>query len=69
MLQRVNPGHKSLADYRSIIHRELYDEVVALSDRLKGARVLHVTDGLLVETLGLFLLLPLLLRTRRVIAA
>jgi trehalose synthase len=42
VLQRVNPGHKSLADYRSIIHRELYDEVVDLSDRLKGARVLHV---------------------------
>ena len=28
MLQRVNPGHKSLADYRSIIRRELYDEAV-----------------------------------------
>ena len=43
MQQRVNPGHKSLADYRSIIRRELYDEVVDLGERLKGARVLHVS--------------------------
>ncbi len=42
MLQRVNPGNKSLADYRSIIRRDLYDEVVDLSERLKGVRVLHV---------------------------
>ncbi|MCA1848801.1 MAG: glycosyl transferase family 1, partial [Actinobacteria bacterium] len=42
MLQRVNPGNKSLADYRSIIHRHLYDEVVELSERLDGIRVLHV---------------------------
>jgi trehalose synthase len=41
--QRVNPGNKSLADYRSIIRRELYDEVVVLGERLKGARVLHVS--------------------------
>jgi trehalose synthase len=42
VLQRVNPGNKSLADYRSIIHRHLYDEVVELSERLNGIRVLHV---------------------------
>lgn len=42
MLQRVNPGTKSLADYRSIIRRELYDEIRDLSARLDGARVLHV---------------------------
>jgi trehalose synthase len=42
VLQRVNPGNKSLADYRSIIRRDLYDEVVDLSERLKGVRVLHV---------------------------
>jgi trehalose synthase len=42
LLQRVNPGHKSFADYRSIVHRELYEEVVELSERLEGARVLHV---------------------------
>jgi trehalose synthase len=41
--QRVNPGNKSLADYRSIIRRELYDEVVELGERLKGKRVLHVS--------------------------
>lgn len=42
MLQRVNPGNKSLADYRSIIHRELYDEIWDLGERLDGARVLHI---------------------------
>ena len=42
MLQRVNAGHKSLADYRSIIRRELYEEIWDLSKRLEGARVLHV---------------------------
>ena len=42
MLQRVNPGNKSLADYRSIIRRHLYDEIVELSERLGGVRVLHV---------------------------
>ena len=42
MLQQVNAGHKSLADYRSIIRRELYEEIQDLSERLKGARVLHI---------------------------
>ena len=42
MLQHVNAGHKSLADYRSIIRRELYDEIQDLSERVKGARVLHI---------------------------
>lgn len=42
MLQRVNPGHKSLADYRSIIRRDLYDEIQDLSTRLDGAKVLHI---------------------------
>ena len=42
MLQRVNAGHKSLADYRSIIRRELYEELRELSERLRGVRVLHV---------------------------
>jgi trehalose synthase len=41
--QRVNPGNKSLADYRSIVRRELYDEVVTLGERLRGRRVLHVS--------------------------
>ena len=43
MQQRVNPGNKSLADYRSIVRRELFDEVVALGERLRGKRVLHVS--------------------------
>ena len=43
MQQRVNPGNKSLADYRSIVRRELYDEIVALGERLRGKRVLHVS--------------------------
>jgi trehalose synthase len=42
VLQRVNPGHKSLTDYRSIIRRDLYDEIHDLSARLDGARVLHI---------------------------
>ncbi len=42
MLQRVNPGNKSLADYRSIIRRDLYEEVLDLGKRLDGARVLHI---------------------------
>jgi trehalose synthase len=41
--QRVNPGNKSLTDYRSIVRRELYDEVVALGERLRDKRVLHVS--------------------------
>ena len=43
MQQRVNPGNKSLADYRSIVRRELYDEIVTLGERLRGRRVLHVS--------------------------
>jgi trehalose synthase len=42
LLQRVNAGNKSLADYRSIVRRELYEELQDLSERLKGVRVLHV---------------------------
>ena len=44
MLQRVNPGNKSLADYRSIIRRRLYDEIVEFSERLDGVRILHVSS-------------------------
>ena len=42
MLQRVNAGNKSLTDYRSIVRRDLYEELRDLSERLKGARVLHI---------------------------
>jgi trehalose synthase len=41
-LLQVNAGNKSLADYRSIVRRELYEELQDLSERLKGVRVLHV---------------------------
>jgi trehalose synthase len=42
VLQRVNPGNKSLADYRSIIRPGLYEEIRDYAARLDGARVLHV---------------------------
>ena len=42
VLQRVNFGNKSLADYRSIIRRDLYEEIQDLAARLEGKRVLHV---------------------------
>jgi trehalose synthase len=42
VLQRVNPGTKSLTDYRSIIRGVLYDEIRQLAGRLDGARVLLV---------------------------
>jgi len=41
-LQQVNAGNKSLSNYRSIVRRELYEELQDLSERLKGVRVLHV---------------------------
>ena len=41
-MQQVNAGNKSLANYRSIVRRELYEELQDLSERLKGIRVLHV---------------------------
>ena len=41
-MQQVNAGNKSLSNYRSIVRRELYEELQDLSERLKGVRVLHV---------------------------
>ncbi|MDQ3999561.1 MAG: glycosyltransferase [Actinomycetota bacterium] len=41
-MQQVNAGNKALANYRSIVRRELYEELQDLSERLKGVRVLHV---------------------------
>ena len=54
MLQQVNAGNKSLADYRSIVPRELYEELQDLSERLKGIRVLHVNATASVEALRRF---------------
>lgn len=42
MLRAVNVGSKSLADYHSIVSRDLMDEVRALAQPLEGKRVLHV---------------------------
>ncbi|MFA4964634.1 MAG: glycosyltransferase [Thermoleophilia bacterium] len=41
-MREVNVGHKSLADYRSIVPRELMAEIDELAEGLRGRRVLHV---------------------------
>jgi trehalose synthase len=43
LLQLVNVGHKSLADYSSIVSRGLVDEIHRLAEPLKGKRVVHVS--------------------------
>ena len=43
MLQLVNVGHKSLADYATIATRGLMDEIRALAEPLAGARVLELS--------------------------
>src|SRR5213593_1501389 len=43
MLQLVNVGHKSLADYATIATRGLMGEIRALAEPLAGKRVLHVS--------------------------
>ena len=42
MLRAVNVGHKSLADYHSIVSRDLIAEVRTLAQPLEGRRVLHI---------------------------
>lgn len=42
MLQEVHVGHKSLADYQSVVARSLIEEIRELGESLKGARVLHI---------------------------
>lgn len=42
MLRMVNVGHKSLADYHSIISRELMAEIRELAAAVQGVRVCHV---------------------------
>lgn len=42
MIRSVNVGHKSLADYPSIVSRELMSEIRELAGPLEGKRVLHV---------------------------
>lgn len=41
-MRDVNVGRKSLADYQSIIPRDLYEELRELAGPLEGSRVLHV---------------------------
>jgi len=43
MLQVVNVGHKSLADYATIASRGLMDEIRRLAEPLAGARVLELS--------------------------
>jgi trehalose synthase len=43
LLQLVNVGHKSLADYASIVPRGLVDEIDGLAEPLRGKRVLHLS--------------------------
>jgi trehalose synthase len=43
MLQLVNAGHKSLADYTSLATRGLIDEIHRLAEPLRGKRVVHLS--------------------------
>src|SRR5436853_6101915 len=43
MLQPVDVGHKSLADYATIASRGLMDEIKRLAEPLEGKRVLHLS--------------------------
>ena len=42
-MQRVNVGHKALADYNSLIGRTLAEEIRVLAEPLKGRRMLHLS--------------------------
>src|SRR5213082_3041420 len=43
MLNLVNVGHKSLADYTTIATRGLMDEIRRLAEPLRGRRVVHLS--------------------------
>src|SRR4051794_16616061 len=43
MLNLVNVGHKSLADYATIATRGLMEEIRRLADPLRGKRVIHLS--------------------------
>src|SRR5437870_10363676 len=43
MLNLVNVGHKSLADYATIATRGLMDEIRRLAEPLRGKRVVHLS--------------------------
>ena len=42
-MQRVNVGHKTLADYASIVGRSLAEEIRTLAEPLRGKRMLHLS--------------------------
>jgi trehalose synthase len=42
-MQRVNVGHKNLADYASIVGRSLAEEIRTLAEPLRGRRMLHLS--------------------------
>jgi trehalose synthase len=42
-VQRVNVGHKTLADYASIVGRSLADEIRELAEPMRGRRMLHLS--------------------------
>ncbi|MGN6378051.1 MAG: glycosyl transferase family 1, partial [Gaiellales bacterium] len=42
-MQRVNVGHKSLADYTSLIGRAMAEEIKSLAEPLRGRRMLHLS--------------------------
>ena len=43
MLQPIAVGHKTLADYSSIVGRQLVEEIRELAEPLRGKRVLHLS--------------------------
>ena len=43
MLQLVNAGHKSLADYASLATRGLIEEIHRLAEPMRGKRVVHLS--------------------------
>src|SRR5947199_2376379 len=43
MLQLVNAGHKSLADYATIATRGLMDQIRKLAEPLAGKRIVHLS--------------------------
>src|SRR6478609_9524017 len=43
MLQLVNVGHKSLADYASLASRGLMTEIRRLAEPLQGKRIVHLS--------------------------
>src|SRR5215216_7970443 len=43
MLQRVDVGNKSIADYASLASRGLMEEIHRLAEPLAGRRVVHVS--------------------------